>query len=162
MCLQAGETKLDPENHRELLVQSCLIKQNNVDPYSDKDLNSKNSRSYISSLIEEEESRRLSNKSLSDGGSLEEDCETDKKMELYKIQSELQQVVEKIDQSLIEGQGEINKSFENHANEIDRDREEASVESTENTGLPKVRLKRPSEQLSEADGEMRGQFCLGE
>ena len=162
MCLQAGETKLDPENHRELVVQSCLIEQNNVDPYSDKDLHSKNSRSYISSLIEEEESRRLSIKSLSDGGSLDEDCETDKKMELYKIQSELQQVVEKIDQSLIEGQGKINMSFENPANEIDRDREEASVERTENTDLPKVRLKGPSEQLSEAGGEMRGQFCLGE
>ena len=84
------------------MVQSCLIEQNSVDPYSDKNLDPKKSRSYISSLIEEEESRRLSIKSLSDGGSLE-DCDTDKEMELHKIQSELQQVVEKIDQSLIEG-----------------------------------------------------------
>lgn len=125
-------------------------------------MKSRNSRSYISSLIEEEESRRLSIKSLSDGGSLEEDCDTDKKIELHKIQSELQQVVEKIDQSLIEGQGERNMSFENHANKIERDREEAGVERTENTSLPQVRPKRPSEQPSEAGGEMRGQFCVGE
>ena len=143
------------------MVQSCLIEQNSVDPYSDKNLDPKKSRSYISSLIEEEESRRLSIKSLSDGGSLEEDCDTEKEMELHKIQSELQQVVEKIDQSLIEGQGERNRSSENHV-EIDRDREDPGVERTESNPLSPVRPKRPSEQPYEASGEMRGQFCLGE
>ena len=142
------------------MVQSCLIEQNSVDPYSDKSLDPKKSRSYISSLIEEEESRRLSIKSLSDGGSLEEDCDTDKEMELHKIQSELQQVVEKIDQSLIEGQGERNRSSDNA--EIDRDKEEPGMERTENTPVSPVRPKMPSEHPCEASGEMRGQFCLGE
>ena len=141
------------------MVQSCLIEQNSVDPYSDKSLDPKKSRSYISSLIEEEESRRLSIKSLSDGGSLE-DCDTDKEMELHKIQSELQQVVEKIDQSLIEGQGERNRSSENA--EKGRNKEEPGVERTENTPVSPVRPKMPSEHPCEASGEMRGQFCLGE
>ena len=143
------------------MLQPCLIEQNSVDPYSDKILDSKKSRTYISSLIEEEESRRLSIKSLSDGGSFEEECDTDKEMELHKIQSELQQVVEKIDQSLNEGQGEREMSPENHRNKIDK--EDPVTERTESTSLPPpVRPKRPSDHPCEANGEMRGQFCLGE
>ena len=140
------------------MLQSCLIEQNSVDPYSDKIQDSKKSRTYISSLIEEEESRRLSIKSLSDGGSFEEECDTDKEMELHKIQSELQQVVEKIDQSLTEGQGERARSADNRG--IEMDTEDPIPERTESTSLPPpVRPKRPSDQAS---GEMRGQFCLGE
>ena len=142
------------------MLQSCLIEQNSVDPYSDKILDSKKSRTYISSLIEEEESRRLSIKSLSDGGSFEEECDTDKEMELHKIQSELQQVVEKIDQSLTEGQGERARSPENHGTEMDN--EDPVPERTESTSLPPVRPKRPSDHLCDASGEIRGQFCLGE
>ena len=140
------------------MLQSCLIEQNSVDPYSDKIQDSKKSRTYISSLIEEEESRRLSIKSLSDGGSFEEECDTDKEMELHKIQSELQQVVEKIDQSLTEGQGERARSADNRG--IEMDTEDPIPERTESPSLPPpVRPKRPSDQAS---GEMRGQFCLGE
>merc|ERR1712137_1428522 len=58
------------------------------------------------------------------------------------------------------GQGERNRSSENHV-EIDRDREDAGVERTENTPLSPVTPKRPSEHPYEASGEMRGQFCLG-
>ena len=63
--------------------------------------------SYISSFVRDEESKRLSLKTLSDGGSFDDDDDDDdedleKVTELNKIQSELQEVVDKIDESIRE------------------------------------------------------------
>ena len=126
-------------------------------------MDSKKSRSYISSLIEEEESKRLSIKSLSDGGSLEDDCDSDNEIQLHKIQSELQQVVEKIDQSLNEGQEERARGVEKQGDDMDREEQAVErVERPEAAPLPPVRPKRPSDHSGEDSGERRGQFCLGE
>ena len=162
---EARESKPDPENPQQVVVQSCLIEQNNVDPYYDKTPEIKNSRTYISSLIEEEESKRLSIKSLSDGGSLEEE-DTHKEMELHKIQSELQEVVEKIDRSLTEGQEERKNSFERLENKIEKEEEPAIASGLSSVTGGRVVSKRPDQTKrpgrSEAGGETRGQSSPGE
>ena len=110
----AGETGPGLEQ-QQLVVQPCLLTLASPDPYSvDKlgdTLGNKSKRSsYISTFVEEEgeQSGRHSLKTLSDGGSLDDDGDDDDKdervTELHKIQSELQEVVEKIDASISETQ----------------------------------------------------------
>ena len=116
MCPQAravhGETGPGLEQ-QQLVVQPCLLTLASPDPYSvdklgDK-LEDKGKRgSYISTFVEEEgeQSGRHSLKTLSDGGSLDDDDDDkdERVTELHKIQSELQEVVEKIDASISETQ----------------------------------------------------------
>ena len=101
---------------QQLVVQPCLVTLASPDPFSGADtlgdtLGDKGKRgSYISTFVEEEgeQSGRHSLKTLSDGGSLDDDGDDDDKdervTELHKIQSELQEVVEKIDASISETQ----------------------------------------------------------
>ena len=114
-----GETGPGLEQ-QQLVVQPCLLTLASPDPYSGADtlgnklgdnLGDKGKRSsYISTFVEEEgeQSGRHSLKTLSDGGSLDDDGDDDDKdervTELHKIQSELQEVVEKIDASISETQ----------------------------------------------------------
>ena len=104
-----GET--GPGLEQQLVVQPCLLTLASPDPYSVDKLGDKGKRgSYISTFVEEEgeQSGRHSLKTLSDGGSLDDDGDDDDKdervTELHKIQSELQEVVEKIDASISETQ----------------------------------------------------------
>ena len=98
---------------QQLVVQPCLLTLASPDPYSVDKLGDKlgdrgKRGSYISTFVEEEgeQSGRHSLKTLSDGGSLDDDDDDkdERVTELHKIQSELQEVVEKIDASISETQ----------------------------------------------------------
>ena len=95
------DEEIETPSSQNLIVQSCLIEQNTFDHLNDKSPFTKpvSGASFISSFVEE--SKRLSLKTLSDGGSFDdEDTTDDNNDELNRIQSELQEVVDKIDESI--------------------------------------------------------------
>ena len=110
--------------------------------------------------MEDEGSKRLSLKTLSDGGSFDDDDEDIEKVtELHKIQSELQEVVDKIDLSIKEGHDGVIK--EESETTID-----CELPETERSSRPSsehvVRGKKSDDTDTGAPpSDMLGQLSLG-
>ena len=121
-------------------------------------------------MVEEEESKRLSLKTLSDGGSFDDDDDQDieKVTELHKIQSELQEVVDKIDLSIKEGQDDDGVIKEESETTTELPETERSRVVHSGGGGPSehvVRVKKPDyhqdDDTSAAPSDMLGQLSLG-
>ena len=158
LCLQAEE--ISTENHQEIIVQSCLIEQNNIDLKMDKMYFSK--PSYMASIVEE--SRVKDSKTLSDGGEFDFlESEADKAAEIGRIQTELQEVADTIDFSIKENHETPMKEESETVIESERAKSERSTEckseSTVDTRPPSgdSRNKRPESGISRAV-DMMGHF----
>ena len=109
--------------------------------------------------MEDEGSTRLSLKTLSDGGSFDDDEDIEKVTELHKIQSELQEVVDKIDLSIKEGHDGVIK--EESETTID-----CELPETERSSRPSSEHVVRGKKSDDADtgappSDMLGQLSLG-
>jgi len=87
---QIEAEEISAENHQEIIVQSCLIEQNNIDLKMDKKYFSK--PSFMTSIVEE--SWAKDSKTLSDGGEFGfVESDADRK----RIETELPEIAETID-----------------------------------------------------------------
>eukprot|EP00092_Neocalanus_flemingeri_P028135 GFUD01030555.1.p1 GENE.GFUD01030555.1~~GFUD01030555.1.p1 ORF type:complete len:1478 (+),score=209.49 GFUD01030555.1:136-4569(+) len=154
--LQTEAEEIPAENHQEIIVQSCLIEQNNIDLKMDKMYFSK--PSYMASIVEE--SRVKDSKTLSDGGEFEllESEEDDKAAEIGRMQSELQEVADTIDLSIKENHEPTIKEESETVIESERSKSERS-ESVVDTRPPSgdSRNKRSESGLTRAV-DMMGHF----
>eukprot|EP00090_Calanus_glacialis_P037984 TRINITY_DN6607_c0_g1_i1.p1 TRINITY_DN6607_c0_g1~~TRINITY_DN6607_c0_g1_i1.p1 ORF type:complete len:1476 (-),score=228.81 TRINITY_DN6607_c0_g1_i1:131-4558(-) len=151
---QANQTEaeeMSAENHQEIIVQSCLIEQNNIDLKMDKRYFSK--PSYMASIVEE--SRVKDSKTLSDGGEFEfVESDPDKETEIGRVQTEFQEVADTIDLSIKENHETPMKEESETVIESERAKSERSTEckseSNVETRPPSgdTRIKRPESGIS--------------
>jgi len=139
------------ENHQEIIVQSCLIEQNNIDLKMDKRYFAK--PSYMASIVEE--SRVKDSKTLSDGGEFEfVESVADKETEIRRVQTELPEVADTIDLTSKENHETPMKEESETVIESERAKSERSTEckseSTVETRPPSgdSRIKRPESGIS--------------